>query len=66
MYVNASLIVCTPAFLLQRGVWGEAGDELPTKFSKKGGVGLDKISVFIGGCQERGCELFQWGVAVFT
>ena len=28
--------------------------ELPTKFKKKNGEGLDRISTFRGGCWERG------------
>ena len=38
------------------------GVEPPTKFSKKG---LDRISIFRGGCWKRGGNFFQ-GAAVFT
>ena len=43
-------------FLLGRGGEGK----LPTKFSKKGGKGLDKISIFRGG------DLFREGIGAFT
>ena len=33
--------------------------ELPTKFSEKGGGGLDRISIFRGGCWERGDDLLR-------
>ena len=33
--------------------------EPPTKFSKRGG--LDRTSVFRGGCWERGSDFFQGG-----
>ena len=50
-------LVCTP---LPLSVGGE-GVELPTNFSKRG-RGLDRISIFRGGCWERGrCGDFLQG-----
>ena len=43
-------LVCTP---LPLSVGGGGGVELPTNFSKRGG-GFDRISIFRGGCWERG------------
>ena len=51
--------MCTPPPLLE----GE-GVESPTKFSKRGG--LDRISIFRGGCWERRGGHFSGGVVVFT
>ena len=50
-------IACTPSPLLQEGV------EPPTKFSKGG---LDRVSIFRGGCWERGVWLLSGGDAGFT
>ena len=41
------------------------GCEPPIKFSKSLG-GLDRISIFKGGCCEKGSDLFQVWVADFT
>ena len=48
----------SPPFLLGEG--GE-GAELPTKFSKRGG--LDRTSALRGGCWKRGGNFFR-GVAI--
>ena len=54
-------IECTLSFLLGAEV------EPLTKFSNDGGRGLDRISIFRGGCLEREGEFFQGRrVAVFT
>ena len=37
------------------------GGRAPTKFSKRGGEGLDRTSTFRGGCKERGGNFFQAG-----
>ena len=49
------------------GFEGE-GVEPPTKFSKRGGGELERISFSRGGCWERGGNFFQggWVVPVFT
>ena len=47
----SNFIVCTPTHV---SAGGEGEVEPLTKFSKKKGGGLDRISIFIGGCWERG------------
>ena len=49
-----SYTVCTPHLFLQGG---GKGVEPPTKFTKA--WGLDRISIFRGGCWERGGDFFQ-------
>ena len=53
-------IVCTSPPLSAAGV------EPPTKFLKTGRGGLDRTSVFRGGCWERGGDFFQVGLQFLT
>ena len=62
-------IVCKtqrePSFLLMVVVVRGGGLNLPPNFPK-GGRGLDRISIFRGGLQEKSDNFFQGGIAVFT
>ena len=56
--LSLTLIVCTPSFYW--GLWASY------QIFKKGGE-LDRTLIFIGGCWERGGDLFErGGVATFT
>ena len=63
--VHMSQIMCTALKLGIRTVancqtlcWGGGEVEPPIKFSKKGGGGLDRISIFRGGLLEKS-DFFQ-------